>query len=162
MPNVEAKRLRVFDVARAFHLIALQPEKALPIIDAFPDTILEQIESHFRASVSKSTNGEPFAVAISTLMIHPFVSVVQTEDLLNLPGIDSEKPFHWTKVGERGAKDVRFDCEWNGLGLRIVKRGPADYEGFIGDERIARAKFKKNLRERMEREAAKKFQVAAE
>lgn len=155
------KRVRLYDVARAFQVLAANPSKTLDIAIEVSDDTIKVIESNLHGIASK-LNGDPMAREIEALLSHPHMDspplvVVHERDVR----AEGEAPaFDWKAITRAGAalgdKNAAFECTWGGLSLRIEKRGPADYEGFIDSQYFARSKFKKNMRERLEIEAAKR------
>lgn len=62
--------------------------------------------------------------------------------------------FGWRKLG-KGEK-ARYEGQHGPFRLEVLRHGPADYEGKINGESVAKGKFKKGVRERVEREAVKR------
>ena len=55
-----------------------------------------------------------------------------------------------------GDKFTAWACEWKGVKLKITKHGPGKYEGFVDGQSSGTSKFRKTLRERLEKEATKR------
>lgn len=156
------KQVRLYDVARAFQIIAANPAKTLDLaLEVVDDTTIKVIESNLHG-IAEKLNGDPMAREIEALLSHPMMdspplAVVHARDVAKEGELP---PFKWKAIQKPGAAlgdlNAAFECTWGGQALKIVKNGAADYEGFIGGVHFARSKFKKSMRERLEKEAVKR------
>lgn len=152
------KQVRFFDLARAFQAIAERPDKALNVALEIDDDTINVLESNLH-EVARKLNGDPLATAIETLLSIPAPSIVPVSTIsIPVSGSEAASPV-WVKHGKRGAPahEVRWEANWSGVKLLIQKRGPKNYEGFVNGVPVARGKFKSDLRDKVEKEAAKRL-----
>lgn len=156
------KQVRFYDLARAFRVLASRPDKSLDVaLEVVDDNTIKVIESNLH-NIAAKLNGDPMAREIEALLSHPMMdsppmAIVHARDVAKEGELP---PFNWKAIQKPGAPlgdlNAAFECTWGGQALKIVKNGAADYEGFIGGVHFARSKFKKSMRERLEKEAIKR------
>lgn len=138
------KRIRVERAAGALATIASNPDKLDVLADKLDDSTVEKIES-----------GLINAFANATIVT---AAQIRAEE----SATDGAEPprFNWIAVKNPGALpgnlNGAFACDWNGLKLEVKKLGPANYEGKINGVHIVGGKFKAGVRQRIEKEAAKR------
>lgn len=154
------RQVRFFDLARAMQAIASRPDAAIDMAMEVDAETVKLLESNLHAVIPK-LNGDPLAKELEALLNHPFVEappiIVHERDVR----AEGQPPrFEWKAIVKPGAalgdKNAAFECTFEGVALRIEKRGAADYEGFVNGRHFARSKFKKNMRERLEKEAIRR------
>jgi hypothetical protein len=154
------KRLRFLDIARAFSVLASQPDKALDLAVEVADDTIRVIESNLH-NVAKRLEGDPIAHEIAALLSHPYnveAPALSPAGPVTVKG-RTNGTFTWNAVQNEhtslGNKNGAFVANWQGHTLEVRKLGPANYEGRIDGETKLHGKFKKGVRERIEKEAAK-------
>jgi hypothetical protein len=171
MKNAE-QRVRFFDIARGFAIIAANPDKALDVALEVDNDTITVIESNLH-NIARVLNGDPMAKEIEAVLTRPAIAspplapvVVVTAQEARREALRAERvrrdpdAFVWRPIVREnaplGEKFAGFECRWKGLVLAITKHGPGKYEGTINGKHFAESKFKKNLRERLEKEATKR------
>jgi len=158
--NAPQRQVRVFNAAMAFKGMARNPDAILAGADAITDTELEAIESGLHKIAGKLI-GEPVPGAhdIGTAIqawVKPPLGKAPTPNATAGPArIRADRPiFSWTKSADDG-KTI-YSAAHNGRQLRIERTKAASYEGFLDNAHIMHGKFRKNVRERLEKEATKR------
>jgi hypothetical protein len=162
MMQSDLKKIRVFELAKAFSIIAANPARTLDFAVEVEDQTVTMIADNLHA-LAQRMNGDPLAHEIEALVSIPAFnapSIVHERD------VRAEEPdpdaFEWRSVRNAspnaalGDKFTAWTCDWKGVKLRIEKHGPGKYEGFADGQHVAASKFRRNVRERLEKEAAKR------